>query len=320
VTGWELPDLHLNFFCQKMLYLYHSIIVLCYITTSLAVLPFHSDSNDSLHGRTERRKLSTASFEDQLIQTRATALKWRKKAAEAICGLDALKRHSGHYVDETGTWCLAYANPRHREGYHPDKWPEAYEPMYGKQPAHHVLPDFGLAATIFKNLFAHRNNKSFSLLDIGAGIGQYGIWMNHNTSGNVRWQGYDGAGNVESFTNGLVTWIDVTDPTFDTIEPPGYKSDFILSLEVGEHIPPSTTKTFIQLLDRHNIHGILLSWGVKGQGGHGHINNLDNSEVVSLFESFGYHQDSWARAFQEEARRTADYWWFRNTFMVFVRK
>jgi hypothetical protein len=302
-----------------MLCLYRIVIVICCMTTSFAASPFHLDSNDSLLVRNGSRKLSTDSCEVQLVGTKATALKWRKKAAEAICALDGVKRHSGQYVDETGTWCLAYAT-RHREGYQPDKWPETYESFYGRQPAHHVLPDFGLAATIFKNLFAHRNNQPFSLLDIGAGVGQYGIWMKHNASGNVHWQGYDGAGNVESFTNGFVKWIDVTDPTFDTIEPPGYKSDFVLSLEVGEHIPPSTTKTFVQLLDRHNVHGILLSWGVRGQGGHGHINNLDNAEVVSLFKSFGYHQDSWALAFQEEARRNAGYFWFRNTFMVFVRK
>jgi hypothetical protein len=62
----------------------------------------------------------------------------------------------------------------------------------------------------------------------------------------------------ESFTEGYVKWIDVTDPLFDTI---AKKFDWVMSLECGEHIPPEATEAFIDLLDRHNTKGVILSWG-----------------------------------------------------------
>jgi hypothetical protein len=213
---------------------------------------------------------SPLSNEIPFSKAKEVALYWRKKAAELACKRDSHSRDPGNFIDATGTWCLAYVDPKRKQDYHYRMWPESAEAVYGKQPDHHVIPDEGLSQTILKYLLTHeeikKKNEKLSLLDIGSGVGQYGIWIQHNelAASKISWQGFDGAGNVESFTNGRVKWIDVTSPLFDSIEPSDFRADFILSLEIGEHIPPETTDTFLNLLDKHVKYGIILSWGIPG--------------------------------------------------------
>jgi hypothetical protein len=111
----------------------------------------------------------------------------------------------------------------------------------------------------------------------------------------------------------------VTDKLLDTIEPPGLVADWIMSLEVGEHISPSSTESLLNLLDRHNRYGIILSWSLPEQGGYSHINEKTNSEVIEALGKRGYFQDKWCLDFQTEARNVAVYDYFRRTFMVFKR-
>ena len=184
----------------------------------------------------------------------------------------------------------------------------------------HVPPDIPLAMSIIRHLFEENNrtNGAFplSLVDIGAGIGQYGSIF-RKLAPMIAWKGYDGAGNVETFTQGNVKWIDVTDSDLDTIDS---VADWVISLEVGEHIPPSKTQTFLNLLHRHNKKGIILSWAIMGQGGHGHINEKSNDEVIKLVTSMGYYQNEWTDKFTAETRKIAHYPWFHNSFLVFLRK
>jgi 2-polyprenyl-3-methyl-5-hydroxy-6-metoxy-1,4-benzoquinol methylase len=155
---------------------------------------------------------------------------------------------------------------------------------------------------------------SFLLLYI---VGQYGEYFALNNK-QIHWRGFDGAENVESFTNGFVKWIDATDSAFDTIGD-GEKADWVMSLEVGEHIPAEYTSQFLDTLDRHNKKGVIISWAVPEQGGHSHVNELSNEEVVRMFETRGYVQTEWTHAFQNELRGEADYAWFKDTCLVFVR-
>lgn len=64
-----------------------------------------------------------------------------------------------------------------------------------------------------------------------------------------------------------------------------------MSLEVGEHLPPQFEDIFIQNLHNNNKHGIVLSWAVKGQGGHGHFNEQNNDYVKSKICDLGYVND-----------------------------
>ncbi|KAJ3391984.1 hypothetical protein HDU92_008707 [Lobulomyces angularis] len=227
------------------------------------------------------------------------AIYWRKKFDNLNC--DDINTEKVH---ENGGWCL-------KDDPSSDK-----AAWMGARPAlHHVPVDHGVASTVAKHLTSG-NTREISLIDIGAGVGQYGRYFKRNCP-TINYKGFDGAGNVEQFTDNFLTWIDVTDPAFDTIGE--YTADWIMSLEVGEHIPSSGTDNFISLLDRHSRKGVILSWAVVGQHGHSHINNKDNDEVIKLFKERGYYQDDWTRKFQEEAREKAKYWWFKKTILVFKK-
>lgn len=251
-------------------------------------------SDDRPHRRTVARDAAGTENADH-ARTRATMMKWRRRAGELTCQIDD--------VGPNGGWCLKPTG---------ETWGRCRAAEF------HVPADAGIARTLVKYL-APPGHPRVNLLDIGAGVGQYGCFFEAENS-NIAWRGYDGAENIESFTSEWVKWIDVTDRLYDTIEPPGFVADWVMSLEVGEHIPPSTTDAFLDLLDRHNSKGIILSWAIPGQGGHSHINNLPNSQVIAALAQRGYVQDEWCTQFQEEARKQAKYEWFRNTFMVFLRR
>ena len=218
---------------------------------------------------------------------------WRRLSGEMSCKLN--KEGTG----PTGGWCLTSDNAD-------------WGPL-GKSAVNHVVADSGIGQTLMK--YISNEQKKPSLLDICAGVGQYGHWLKLNNA-SIDWTGFDGAENIESFTDGYVKWIDVTNPVFDTIE---NSADWVMSLECGEHIPPEYTDNFLDLLDRHNKNGIILSWAIPGQGGHSHINCLSNDEIKSKLFARKYFQDDWCLSFEKEAREHATYSWFRNTFMVFKR-
>ena len=224
---------------------------------------------------------------------REQAIHWRRVAGELSCQLEGPDGTS-----PSGGWCLRPSE---------EDWGNL-----GRAAVHHVVADDGLARTIVKFLVPNETER-VTLVDVCAGVGQYGFWFRaHNAT--IDWRGFDGAENIESFTGGAVKWIDVTDPLFDSID---QHPDWVMSLECGEHIPPEATDAFIDLLDRHNRKGVILSWAVIGQPGHSHINTRSNEDVVARFLERGYYQDQWTGDFQREGRESANYYWFKDTFMVF---
>jgi hypothetical protein len=62
----------------------------------------------------------------------------------------------------------------------------------------------------------------------------------------------------------------------------------VISLEVGEHIPKEFQSTFIENLISLCDDFLIFSWAIRGQGGYGHVNELNNDEILPLFlkESF----------------------------------
>ncbi len=94
------------------------------------------------------------------------------------------------------------------------------------------------------------------------------------------------------------------------------KFDWVLSLEVGEHIPAEYESTFLHNLDRHNNEGIALSWAVPGRPGRGHVNCRDNGYIKARLADLGYSNDL---AAESTLRNQSELWWFRNTLMVFRR-
>ena len=159
--------------------------------------------------------------------------------------------------------------------------------------------DEGLSAQL-KNLF-----KGHSVLDVGCGNGSY---TRHFLDEDIPCQCFDGNPNTNTISNGLCNVADLTkQQTFEV-------ADWVLCLEVGEHIPQEYESTFLQNIITHSRKGIVLSWGIPGQPGDGHINCRPNSYVISLIEKNGYLLDE---EISSKLRQSSKLWWFKNTILVF---
>jgi len=145
-----------------------------------------------------------------------------------------------------------------------------------------------------------------SLADFGCGMGKY---VNHFNDNGINACGFDGNPNTPELTNCTCSVMDLTIPK--KFNKP---FDWVMSLEVGEHLPKDAEDTFINNLHDNNKHGIVLSWAIKGQGGDGHINEQNNDYIKSRICELGYTNDIDA---ENKFRKNCTLYWFRNTIMVF---
>jgi len=155
-------------------------------------------------------------------------------------------------------------------------------------------------------LFGLFNNHS--LYDFGAGLGWYGkYFLAHGQL--TDYAAFDGAENCAEVTNGFVQFLDLA----ETQRMP--RKDWVLSLEVGEHIPREYETIFLDNLAAHNQLGIVLSWAVD-KGGHFHVNERSNEYIKEQFALRGYTSDDVTAS---RLRRVAEQDWFKRTIMVFRR-
>jgi cyclopropane fatty-acyl-phospholipid synthase-like methyltransferase len=144
------------------------------------------------------------------------------------------------------------------------------------------------------------------LVDFGCGMGKYVKTFQEN---NINAIGYDGNPNTPELTNNLCKVLDLSVPKkFDEAY------DWVMSLEVGEHLPPQFEDIFIENLHNNNKYGIVLSWAVKGQGGHGHFNEQNNDYIKSKICKLGYINDIKS---ENKLRADSTLIWFKKTIMVF---
>jgi len=147
-----------------------------------------------------------------------------------------------------------------------------------------------------------------SILDLGCGNGSYVRYFNKNE---ILSYGYDGNPFTPEITNGL---CDIADLSKTLVLNRMY--DCVMSLEVGEHIPKFYEEIFIGNVIRHTKDLVILSWAIPGQGGHGHVNCLENSYIKALMKEYGFEN----RLYVENIlRKVCDLSWFKNTIMVFQR-
>ena len=151
------------------------------------------------------------------------------------------------------------------------------------------------------------NNNCRSIVDMGCGTGYYVRYLKHFFT----CDGVDGNPHTEKLTDGAGSVLDLTEPVvFDPVY------DWVLSLEVGEHIPVIYEDVYIENLHNNNTKGIILSWALPGQGGFGHLNERENSYIKDRFKELGYTNE----VDEENKLREAAYlWWFKDTIMVFRR-
>lgn len=147
-----------------------------------------------------------------------------------------------------------------------------------------------------------------SILDLGCGLGHY---VEAFRSAGLNCDGVDGNPNTPELTEGRCGVADLAIPL--SFNPP---YEWAMSLEVAEHIPAKYERTYLQNLDSANKRGIVMSWGLPGQTGLGHVNCRDNEYVKCRLAAMGYQH----RPKQDEVlRQAATLEWFKYTVMVFER-
>ena len=179
-------------------------------------------------------------------------------------------------------------------------------------PAPHVAPDVvivqylvallsGCDQALVCGVACSERAGLYSLSDFGAGMGQYGHAL-LSLDSRHRWIGYDGAGNIEEVSNGFMHFFDLSLP----LSLP--RTDWVMSLEVGEHIPPEHEMMFLRNLHAHNCRGLVLSWAYLGKWGVGHVNAHSTRYLVGALSKLGYRVDENATSFlrdQRPAKNTA---------------
>jgi len=123
---------------------------------------------------------------------------------------------------------------------------------------------------------------------------------------------YDGAPFSEKTSEGRVSYLDLTLPQYGL---PLY--DWIVSLEVAEHIPKQFEHIYIDNIVRHAKEGIILSWAVPGQAGHSHVNLQPFEYVKQLFEGLGFSHDPASSKLLKDGS-TLD--WLKTNTNVYRRK
>ena len=116
-----------------------------------------------------------------------------------------------------------------------------------------------------------------SVGDFGAGGGWYTTFL--NTAGLVS-SAYDASPKRAQF----VKYFDISKPLGDSV--PIF--DWVVCLEVGEHVPAQNQQVVLDNIVKHATSGILLSWAVPGQGGNGHVNERPNAWVISQMKERGF--------------------------------
>lgn len=163
--------------------------------------------------------------------------------------------------------------------------------------------DSNLAKALVR--FFKEERASF-VMDFGCGQGDYlKVFKAHG----IACQGFDGNPNTYVITQGLGSVLDLSVPV-----KLNYLADWVLSLEVGEHLPKQYETIFLENIHRHNKKGVVLSWAIKGQGGDGHFNEQDNDYIKARMADYGYTNDL---AAEVSLRAQAILPWFKNTIMVF---
>jgi hypothetical protein len=167
-------------------------------------------------------------------------------------------------------------------------------------PAHHFPADARFLEALHHLLAASsRPGRPASVLDLGAGVGQYGHALLARDS-TIRYAGYDGGGDVEALTNSFVGFADLT---IERLTLP--KACWVMSFAVAEHVPAAHEMPFVRNLHAHACRGIVLHWGPPEVPGRAHVNMRDAEYVQNLFSALGYRElKEWTFAFRYGMSRT----------------
>ena len=149
--------------------------------------------------------------------------------------------------------------------------------------AYEYLLDRGLAAALGTFFLAEgrKQGAAATVTEFGAGKGCYTDAL---LDAGVHARGYEGADGIEALTRGFVARADLTTPLHVS------RSQWVLCLEVAEHIPKAHEGAFLRNLHDHNTDGVVLSWS-SAKAGIGHVNPRDAAYVEGVMRRLGYAED-----------------------------
>lgn len=166
------------------------------------------------------------------------------------------------------------------------------------------ITDFALARGILNIM---KKDGSITLADFGCGHGEY---VNFFIENGVSAIGFDGNPFVQETSKGTCFPLDLSVPS-DLDK----KFDWVISLEVGEHLPPQYEKIFIENLLRHAKDKLILSW--SNSPGWCHFNLHDNEYIKNILSDLGWDNDPIT---EKELRSQVSIFWFEDTLMVFKKR
>eukprot|EP00922_Rhytidocystis_sp_ex-Travisia-forbesii_P058578 GHVS01086598.1.p1 GENE.GHVS01086598.1~~GHVS01086598.1.p1 ORF type:complete len:342 (-),score=42.04 GHVS01086598.1:296-1201(-) len=170
--------------------------------------------------------------------------------------------------------------------------------------------DKGLARFLLRNVFQPGD----VIADFGAGGGHYSQWF--NDTGLVTAYAFEGTPEIGEITEGAVINKNLLDeplvlPTWAA------SPDWVMCIEVGEHIPPEGTNILIDNINRYAGKGAIITWSSSAGTGIHHINALPLKQWIGLVESrTGMHVN---QSMTEELRASSDISWIKESATVFVR-
>lgn len=180
--------------------------------------------------------------------------------------------------------------------------------LYRKLFPNSAIVDKGLLRCLLRLL-----PRDHTLADFGALDGHYARWL--NDTGWVTAYAFDGIQGVAELTDGLVTEVDLAGTVEIVWHPKPF--DWVLCLEVAEHIPAHLEGAFLQNLNRYAAAGLVLSWATPDIIGEGHVNCLTLEESRRRVEALGFRQDVTAT---EALRIAADIPWIAISVAVYRRE
>lgn len=125
------------------------------------------------------------------------------------------------------------------------------------------------------------------------------------------YEAYDGAPFTEKTTENRCKFLDLSVPVYHL---PKY--DWVVSMEVAEHIPKKFESTFLDNIARHAKRGVIFSWAKLGQGGFSHVNNQPFSYVVEQMRIRGFKLN---KVFSKSIKKAATLPWLKDNLNVYER-
>jgi len=233
-------------------------------------------------------------YDDSMIFTNTKYWK-EKKEGETIIGMSRLLNKAMNRVgqlsceiskidvSQNGGWCSTIS---------------------GKNSTQH-LTDYALAKFLSEFL------RDKHVASFGDGPGVYKEFI-LNLNQVKSYDAFDGAPFAELTTNNNVKFLDLSVPIYHL-----KRYDWVISLEVAEHIPAEYESVYLDNLVRHSVEGIILSWAQVGQGGHSHVNTRNFPYIKEKMEARGFIHDPKS---SEVFRNVSAFSWFKTNINVYRNK